>query len=341
VPRSPVWAAVVPVKGGPLAKSRLALPRAVRAALATAFARDTVTALREADRGMPVLVVTGDPDVASWAPTHGAEVVPDPGSGLDAAVTAGVAAAAGRGATHVAVVLGDHPALRPEEVRVALAAVAGVDRAVVPDADGTGTALLTLPAGPGVRTAFGAGSAAEARNALNEDSNYDLVLLDLALGDADGFELLTELRATYPALPVVVVSASDRTSDVIRAIDLGAMGFVVASGLARGIDAAAHRAALPTGTIAAEAGGIDLVYPPENAGLAAEISVGGLRVTEMPPGHAPRNGLARAPVPTSSARCGGPAVRCGSTRSRRRWARPRWPRLRRSSRRWSGTATWS
>jgi len=160
VPRSPVWAAVVPVKGGPLAKSRLALPRAVRAALATAFARDTVTALREADRGMPVLVVTGDPDVASWAPTHGAEVVPDPGSGLDAAVTAGVAAAAGRGATHVAVVLGDHPALRPEEVRVALAAVAGVDRAVVPDADGTGTALLTLPAGPGVRTAFGAGSAA-------------------------------------------------------------------------------------------------------------------------------------------------------------------------------------
>ena len=160
MPRSPVWAAVVPVKGGPLAKSRLALPRAVRATLATAFARDTVTALREADRGMPVLVVTGDPDVASWAPTHGAEVVPDPGSGLDAAVAAGVAAAAGRGATHVAVVLGDHPALRPEEVRVALAAVAGVDRAVVPDAEGTGTALLTLPAGPGVRTAFGAGSAA-------------------------------------------------------------------------------------------------------------------------------------------------------------------------------------
>ena len=41
-----------------------------------------------------------------------------------------------------------------------------------------------------------------------------------------GFEVLTEFRATYPALPVVVVSASDRASDVIRAIDLGAMGFV-------------------------------------------------------------------------------------------------------------------
>ncbi len=73
---------------------------------------------------------------------------------------------------------------------------------------------------------LGAGSAAEARAALQKDADYDLVLLDLALGDADGFDVLTELRAGYPALPVVVVSASDRTSDVIRAIDLGAMGFV-------------------------------------------------------------------------------------------------------------------
>jgi DNA-binding NarL/FixJ family response regulator len=73
---------------------------------------------------------------------------------------------------------------------------------------------------------LGAASAAEARAALQQDAEFDLVLLDLALGDADGFEVLTELRATYPALPVVVVSASDRTSDVIRAIDLGAMGFV-------------------------------------------------------------------------------------------------------------------
>src|SRR5690606_5009550 len=46
------------------------------------------------------------------------------------------------------------------------------------------------------------------------------------LGDADGFDLLGELRTKYPALPVVVISASDRTSDVIRAIDMGAMGFV-------------------------------------------------------------------------------------------------------------------
>lgn len=72
------------------------------------------------------------------------------------------------------------------------------------------------------------------------------------------------------------------------AAELGAMGIVVASGLARGIDAAAHRAALATGTISVEAGGIDVIYPPENAGLAAEIAAQGLRLTEMPPGHEPR-----------------------------------------------------
>lgn len=75
-------------------------------------------------------------------------------------------------------------------------------------------------------TVAGAGSAREARAALAADSDFDLVLLDLQLGDANGFDLLADLRETYPALPVVVVSASDRTSDVIRSIDMGAMGFV-------------------------------------------------------------------------------------------------------------------
>lgn len=75
-------------------------------------------------------------------------------------------------------------------------------------------------------TVVGADSAAAARAALSADNDFDLVLLDLALGDADGFDVLVEFRATYPAVPVVVVSASDRASDVIRAIDSGAMGFV-------------------------------------------------------------------------------------------------------------------
>ncbi|HKX95568.1 MAG TPA: response regulator transcription factor [Methylibium sp.] len=72
----------------------------------------------------------------------------------------------------------------------------------------------------------GVGSAAETRTMLQQDPAFDLVLLDLQLADANGFDLLAELRAAYPSLPVVVVSASDRTSDVIRSIDMGAMGFV-------------------------------------------------------------------------------------------------------------------
>ncbi|MDE2274863.1 MAG: response regulator transcription factor, partial [Burkholderiales bacterium] len=75
-------------------------------------------------------------------------------------------------------------------------------------------------------TVVGVDSAAAARACLREADDFDLVLLDLALGDADGFEVLVEFRAAYPAVPVVVVSASDRASDVIRAIDSGAMGFV-------------------------------------------------------------------------------------------------------------------
>lgn len=70
--------------------------------------------------------------------------------------------------------------------------------------------------------------------------------------------------------------------------DLGTAGLVVASGLARGIDAAAHEAALPTGTIAALAGGVDAIYPPENLGLAAQMAETGLLLSEMPMGHAPR-----------------------------------------------------
>jgi len=75
-------------------------------------------------------------------------------------------------------------------------------------------------------TVVGAEGANAARRILQGDPGFDLVLLDLQLGDAYGFDVLVEFRATYPALPVVVVSASDRQSDVIRAVDSGAMGFI-------------------------------------------------------------------------------------------------------------------
>ena len=69
---------------------------------------------------------------------------------------------------------------------------------------------------------------------------------------------------------------------------LGAQGLVVVSGLARGIDAEAHRAALDTGTVAVQAGGVDVIYPEENAELAAMIAARGCRISEQPMGCIPQ-----------------------------------------------------
>ncbi|WDR03397.1 DNA-processing protein DprA [Devosia algicola] len=71
--------------------------------------------------------------------------------------------------------------------------------------------------------------------------------------------------------------------------DLGAHGYTIISGLARGIDAAAHKAALHTGTVAALAGGLDKIYPDDNIPLAHDIiDSGGALLTEMPLGWEPR-----------------------------------------------------
>ncbi|MEM8750117.1 MAG: DNA-processing protein DprA [Pseudomonadota bacterium] len=71
--------------------------------------------------------------------------------------------------------------------------------------------------------------------------------------------------------------------------DVGAEGFSIVSGLARGIDSAAHRASLVSGTVAIFAGGVDHIYPPENVGLVDDIlKTGGAVVSEMPLGWKPR-----------------------------------------------------
>ena len=71
--------------------------------------------------------------------------------------------------------------------------------------------------------------------------------------------------------------------------ELGQAGFVIISGLARGIDQAAHRASLASGTIAVLAGGHDRIYPPEHEDLLAAILAGsGGAISEMPLGHEPR-----------------------------------------------------
>jgi DNA processing protein len=70
--------------------------------------------------------------------------------------------------------------------------------------------------------------------------------------------------------------------------EIGAAGFAVVSGLARGIDAAAHRGSLASGTIAVLAGGHGRVYPEEHADLLATIVESGAALSEMPPDWEPR-----------------------------------------------------
>lgn len=70
--------------------------------------------------------------------------------------------------------------------------------------------------------------------------------------------------------------------------DLGDAGFVVISGLARGIDQAAHRATIQSRTVAVLAGGHDRIYPPEHTDLLAALLEAGGAISEMPLGHVPR-----------------------------------------------------
>jgi len=101
--------------------------------------------------------------------------------------------------------------------------------------------------------------------------------------------------------------------------DLGEAGLVVASGLARGIDHAAHAGALDTGTVAVVAGGIDVIYPPENAPLYAKIAKQGAVIAELPlhtaplARHFPRrnrliSGLARGVVVVEAAERSGSLI---------------------------------
>ena len=70
--------------------------------------------------------------------------------------------------------------------------------------------------------------------------------------------------------------------------DISHAGYVIASGLARGIDSVAHEASLAKGTVAVLAGGLDVVYPPEHDALQRSIGETGALVSEMPPGFVPR-----------------------------------------------------
>lgn len=127
----------------------------------------------------------------------------------------------------------------------------------------------------------------------------------LFLGDADYPPLLAELENAPPALTlrgdagllrrlgVAMVGARNASAAACRfarmlAHELAGDEIAIVSGLARGIDTAAHLGAIEGGTIAVIAGGLDMVFPPENADLQERIARAGLLVAEMPPGTEPR-----------------------------------------------------
>ncbi|WP_250001805.1 2-phospho-L-lactate guanylyltransferase [Actinoplanes sp. M2I2] len=155
------WTAVMPVKRLGVAKSRLrgAVPAARHGDLALAMVRDTATAVLAASTVAELLVVTDEPLAAAVVAALGARVVPDrPSAGLNEAMRYGADDVAGLG-VHRAVLAGDLPALRPEQLDAALTA-ARPGRAFVADAAGTGTVLLAVAPGEPLDPHFGIGSAA-------------------------------------------------------------------------------------------------------------------------------------------------------------------------------------
>jgi 2-phospho-L-lactate guanylyltransferase len=154
------WTAVIPVKRLGAAKSRLrgAVPDAWHQELALAMVRDTVAAVLACAEVAHLLVVTDDPAAADAVTALGAYAVPDrPGAGLNAALRFGADVIAGLSRRR-AVLAGDLPALRPAELGSALRAAR--HRSFVPDAEGSGTVLLTAPPGVALDPRFGVGSAA-------------------------------------------------------------------------------------------------------------------------------------------------------------------------------------
>ncbi|MEO1640494.1 MAG: DNA-processing protein DprA [Pseudomonadota bacterium] len=171
-----------------------------------------------------------------------------------------------------------------------------------------GSAAKALAALPDVARAAGVDDYAVCPEAV--------ALAELKAGKAAGARLLIAGTEDYPAalndLPdappliwaigrgevlqrpmIAMVGARNASSLGTRmakrlAAELAEAGYAVVSGLARGIDAAAHMGALEGGTIAVQAGGVDVIYPAENARIATDIPKAGLRLSEMPMGLQPQ-----------------------------------------------------
>ena len=180
-------------------------------------------------------------------------------------------------------------------------------RTLVNHYGGAARALAALP-----DLARRGGAARAVRVATREDAERELAAAEhlgvafIAIGEAEYPALLQQIDDAPPLIAVrgkatvlnagmvAMVGSRNASAAGIKiterlARDLGNAGLIVVSGLARGIDAAAHRASLETGSVAVLAGGHDCIYPPEHAPLLdALLAAGGAALSEMPLGWEPR-----------------------------------------------------
>jgi DNA processing protein len=189
------------------------------------------------------------------------------------------------------------------------------------------------PCPPAVaRAEMRAARAAGARMICAGDPLYPAHLA--AVADAPPLFWIRGDAAALSRPMVALVGARNASSLGLRmaralAAALGEAGYVIVSGLARGIDTAAHAATLDSGTLAVLAGGVDVLYPAENAGLAGDITTRGLLLSEQPMGlvpqarHFPRrnriiSGLAQAVVVIEAAAKSGSLItaRCALDQGR-------------------------
>jgi DNA processing protein len=130
-----------------------------------------------------------------------------------------------------------------------------------------------------------------ARHLFLDDPDYPPLLAEL--DNAPPVLILRGDAALMRRMTIAMVGARNASAAAVRlarqlAAELGRDSVSVVSGLARGVDTAAHVGSLTSGTIAVIASGIDVVFPPENAELQERIACEGLLIAEQPPGTEPR-----------------------------------------------------
>ena len=129
-----------------------------------------------------------------------------------------------------------------------------------------------------------------ARYLFIDDADYPPLLAEL--DNAPAVMTIRGDSALFAHISVAMVGARNASAAACRfarglAVELGREGVVIVSGLARGLDTAAHQGSLATGTIGVIASGIDIAFPPENRALQEQVAEQGLLIAEQPPGSEP------------------------------------------------------